>query len=327
MVSASRAVVSGAGGFIGSHLVEALLDRGTPTLALVRYVSSGSVGFLQARSDDPLLEIVRGNVCDADFLSSHLREGDVVFHLAALISIPYSYEAPRDYVDTNVVGTLNVLEACRKAKVRRLIHTSTSEVFGTAAYVPIDEKHPIKTQSPYAASKYAADKLVQSYVCSFEIPAVTVRPFNTFGPRQSPRAVISTIIEQAIVSRRIHLGNLAPRRDFTFVADTVAGFIAAAAADDNAIGLEINLGTGRDVSIGEIATIIRDSIDTEIPIESDPGRLRPEASEVMRLLSDNSLAHSSLGWSPHISLEEGLQRTIAWAREHRQPGLWRGYAR
>src|ERR1700677_3402513 len=256
MVGASRAIVSGAGGFIGSHLVEALLDRGMPTLALVRYTSSGSAGFLQPRSDDPLLEIARGDIRDADFLNSHLRAGDVVFHLAALISIPYSYEAPRDYLDTNVLGTLNVLEACRKAKIKRLIHTSTSEVFGTATYVPIDEKHPIKTQSPYAASKHAADKLVQSYVCSFDVPAVTVRPFNTFGPRQSPRAVISSIIEQALVSRRIHLGNLAPRSDFTFVADTVAGFIAASETDDSAIGLEFNLGTGHDVSIGEIATII-----------------------------------------------------------------------
>jgi len=327
MVGASRAVISGAGGFIGSHLVEALLDRGIPTLALVRYTSSGSVGFLQARSDDPLLEIARGDVRDADFLSSHLRDGDVVFHLAALISIPHSYEAPRNYLDTNVLGTLNMLEACRKAKVKRLIHTSTSEVFGTAAYVPIDEKHPIKTQSPYAASKHAADKFVQSYVCSFDMPAVTVRPFNTFGPRQSQRAVISTIIEQALVSRRIRLGNLAPRRDFTFVADTVSGFIAAAEADDSAIGLEINLGTGRDVSIGEIAATIRDLIDMEIPIESDPERLRPEASEVLRLLSDNSLAGNRLGWSPRVSLEEGLQRTIAWFREHRKLGSWQGYAR
>jgi NAD dependent epimerase/dehydratase len=327
MVSPPRAVVTGAGGFIGSHLVEALLDRGFSTLALVRYLSSGSVGFLEARTSDPRLEIARGDVRDGDFLRSHLREGDIVFHLAALISIPYSYEAPRDCVDTNVLGTLNTLEACRKAKVRRLVHTSTSEVFGTAVYVPINEKHPIQTQSPYAASKYGADKLVQSYVCSFGLPAVTVRPFNTFGPRQSPRAVISTIIEQALTTRCIRLGNLAPRRDFTFVSDTVAGFIAAADAGDETIGLEINLGTGQDVSIGEIAIMIRDLIDPEISIESDPARLRPEASEVMRLMSDNSLARRLLGWSPRVSLEEGIARTVAWAPYHGKLGSWRGYAR
>ena len=298
MAELSRAVVTGAGGFIGSHLVEGLLDRGWQTLALVRYVSDGSVGYLGERVGDARLEIARGDVRDADFLSAHLRKDDIVFHLAALISIPYSYEAPRDCVDANVLGTLNVLEACRKAKVRRLVHTSTSEVFGTAVYVPIDEKHPIQTQSPYAASKHAADKLVQSYVCSFDVPAVTVRPFNTFGPRQSPRAVISTIIQQALATRRIHLGNLTPRRDFTFVADTVAGFIAAAEAGDKAIGREINLGTGRDVSIGEIVEMIRNSIDPSIPIESDSARLRPEASEVMRLLSDNTLARDLLGWTP-----------------------------
>ena len=327
MANPSRMVVTGAGGFIGSHLVEALLDRGHPTLALIRYVSSGSVGFLDGRAGDPNLTIARGDVRDADFLQTHLRAGDVVFHLAALISIPYSYEAPRDCVDANIFGTLNVLEACRKVKIRRLVHTSTSEVYGTAEYVPIDEKHPIKTQSPYAASKYAADKLVQSYVCSFNMPAVTVRPFNTFGPRQSPRAVISTIIAQALGAGRIRLGNLAPRRDFTFVADTVAGFLAAADAGDEAIGVEINLGTGRDVSIGEIVKIIRDSIDPKIPIEADDTRLRPEASEVMQLLSNNTLARRLLGWSPTISLEEGLARTIAWARQTRQFGSWQGYAR
>jgi nucleoside-diphosphate-sugar epimerase len=220
-----------------------------------------------------------------------------------------------------------VLEACRKTKIHRLIHTSTSEVFGTARYVPIDEKHPINTQSPYAASKHAADKLVQSYVCAYGVPAVTVRPFNTFGPRQSPRAVIPAIIEQALSTRRILLGNLAPRRDFTFVADTVAGFIAAAEAGEDAIGAEINLGTGHDISIGELATTIRDAIDPGIPIEHDPARMRPDASEVLRLMSENKLAGCLLGWTPQVPLKDGISQTIVWARSHRQGGSWRGYAR
>jgi dTDP-glucose 4,6-dehydratase len=327
MSKQARAVVTGAGGFIGSHLVEALLDRGWPTLAMLRYASTGSVGFLTERLGRPDLEVARGDLRDPAFLDDHIREGDVVFHLGALISIPYSYEAPRDTVEVNVNGTLNVLEACRKAKARRLIHTSTSEVFGTAVYVPIDEKHPIQTQSPYAASKHAADKLVQSYFCSFGVPAVTVRPFNTFGPRQSPRAVISTAIQQALGRRRIQLGNISTRRDFTYVSDTVDGFIAAAEAGDDVLGLEINLGTGRDVAISEIVTMIRDAIDPNIPIESDSTRMRPEASEVMRLCSDNTLARKRLGWEPRVSLEDGVMRTIAWARDSGRFTDWQGYAR
>jgi NAD dependent epimerase/dehydratase len=323
----ARAVVTGAGGFIGSHLVDALLDRGWPVLALVRYMSNGSIGLLTQHATNPRLEIARGDLRDPDFPTTHLRKDDVVFHLAALISIPYSYDAPRDCVETNVLGTLNVLEACRKADVRRLVHTSSSEVFGSAAYVPMDEAHPIRAQSPYAASKHAADKLVQSYVCSFHVPAVIVRPFNTYGPRQSPRAVIPAIIHEALTVRRIRLGNLTPRRDFTFVTDTVAGFIAAAEATDGAIGTEINLGTGRDLSVHELATMIRDAIDPSIAIESDPARVRPEASEVARLLSDNRLARRVLGWEPRVSLEEGLARTIEWVRHAAPSPPWRGYAR
>jgi NAD dependent epimerase/dehydratase len=327
MSEARRAVVTGAAGFIGSHLIDALIERGWPTLALARYVSSGSLGFLAKRPSDAKLEIARGDVRDPGFVAPLLREGDVVFHLAAHISIPYSYEAPNDVVAVNVTGTLNLLEACRRTKIHRLIHTSTSEVYGTARYVPIDENHPINTQSPYAASKYAADKLVQSYVCSFGVPAVTVRPFNTFGPRQSRRAVIPAIIAQALSSRAIQLGSLTPRRDFTYVADTAAGFIAAAEAGEDAIGAEINLGTGRDISIGEIAAMIRDQIDRDISIEQDRARIRPDASEVMRLLSSNKLARSLLSWAPRVSLEEGISQTIAWFRSGGDAGAWRGYAR
>ena len=220
-----------------------------------------------------------------------------------------------------------MLEACRKVNIRRLIHTSTSEVFGTGVYAPMDEKHPIQTQSPYAASKHAADKLVQSYVCAFGTPALTIRPFNTFGPRQSPRAVISSIIGQALWTGRIRLGNVTPRRDFTFVADTVSAFLTAAEIGDEAIGAEVNLGTGRAVSIGDLAELIREAINPNISIESDPARMRPESSEVMQLVSDNTLARRLLKWSPRVTLEEGLVHTIAWARNHKDFGSWQGDAR
>jgi nucleoside-diphosphate-sugar epimerase len=268
------------------------------------------------------LEIARGDVRDSNFLATQLRAGDTVFHLAALISIPHSYEVPRDCINTNVLGTLNLLEACRKANIRRLIHTSTSEVYDAAVLVPMDESHPIRTRSPYAASKHAADKLVQSYTISFGVPALTIRPFNTFGPRQSSRAVIATIIHQALTTGRIKLGNSGPRRDFTFVDDTVAGFVAAADTGDSAIGAEINLGTGRAVSIGEVAELVRAAIEPRISIEHEAVRVRPSASEAMQLISDNKRALKLLGWSPRISLEEGLARTIAWARQCES-----GYAR
>jgi nucleoside-diphosphate-sugar epimerase len=308
-----RAVISGAGGFIGSHLTLALLRAGWNVLALARHTSSGPAGFL-GRLGNPRLELACGDIRHPDFLARQLRAGDTVFHLAASISVPHSYEDPRECIDTNVLGTLNLLEACRKANIRRLIHTSTSDVFGVAVFIPMDESHPIQTRSPYAASKHAADKLVQSYTCSFGVPAITIRPFNTFGPRQSSRAVIAAIILQALTTGRIRIGNSAPRRDFTFVDDTVAGFVAAAEAGDGTIGAEINLGTGRAVSIGEVAELVRAAIEPKISIEHEAVRVRAVASEVMQLVSDNTRARKLLGWSPKVPLEEGLARTIAWAR-------------
>lgn len=326
-MSNRTALVTGAGGFIGSHLVEALVQDGWQVRCLLRYGSSGDLGFLAdcvAQGGDRL-DLWRGDLLDGDLVARACEGVDTIFHLGARIAIPYSYAAPRDTFHVNAIGTLNVLEGARRHGARRLIHTSTSEVFGTAETIPMNETHPLKGQSPYSASKIAADKLVESYVCSFGLPAVVVRPFNTYGPRQSPRAVISTIIQQALTKDEIRLGALWPRRDFTFVDDTVSGFLRAASAP-GAEGAVCNLGTGTDISIGELAAMILQLLGLERRIVSEDARERPPASEVGRLLSDNSRAAEILGWQPAVTLEEGLSRTIAWWRAQPERFGWSGYA-
>lgn len=321
------ALVTGAAGFIGSHLTEALLRDGWAVRGLVRYGSIGSLGFLED-IDAALaegLEIRRGDLLDVENVQDSMRDVDTVFHLGARIAIPYSYAAPRDTVMVNIIGTLNVLETARRCSVRRLVHTSTSEVYGTAQTVPISEVHPLRAQSPYAASKIGADKLVQSYVLSYALPAVIVRPFNTFGPRQSSRAVIATIIQQALAGDTIRLGALTPRRDFTYVADTVAGFIRAAKVE-GVVGEEFNLGTGADTSIGELAARILALMGLDLAVEERESRLRPPSSEVQCLCSDNRLALARLGWRPTVSLDEGLARTIDWWQRNSSRFGWSGDA-
>jgi dTDP-glucose 4,6-dehydratase len=285
--------------------------------AFVRYTSRNDLGLLRLLPPDDLakVEVVAGDLRDEHAVYGAVRGCDVVFHLGALISIPYSYVHPAEVASTNFMGTLGVLMACRRHGVKRLVHTSTSEVYGTARQVPINENHVLQGQSPYSASKIGADKLVESFVASFGVPAVTVRPFNTFGPRQSARAVIPTIITQALVKDEIKLGSLNTTRDFTFVSDTVNGFLCAAQAQDLE-GDTFNLGTGEEISIGDLAARIINRVGREVRITEDSQRLRPEASEVMRLLSDNSLAARRLGWSPQVTLEQGLDRTIEWVRAH-----------
>jgi NAD dependent epimerase/dehydratase len=307
--------VTGADGFIGSHLVEALVARGERVRALALYNSSGSWGWLDALAPDVRgeIEVVLGDVRDAEQTTRFCEGVDTVLHLAALIAIPYSYVAPRSYVETNALGTLNVLEAVRRQGVRRLVHTSTSEVYGTARTVPIDENHPLQGQSPYSASKIAADSLVTSFVLSFGVPAVTLRPFNTFGPRQSARAVISTVIAQIAEGRReIRLGALAPTRDFNFVADTVAAFLAVADGEDKLVGEVLNAGSGREVSVGDLVTTIARVMGVEVEVRLDESRLRPSGSEVMRLLADRSKLQAATGWEPTHTLEQGLSVTADW---------------
>jgi len=312
-----RILVTGAGGFIASHLVEVLVQLGARVRAFVRYNSRGDPGLLNQLPAEVFgsLDLIAGDLRDFDAIQQAVRGVDLVFHLGALIAIPYSYLHPREVVESNVIGTLNILLAARQERTPRLVHTSTSEVYGTARRVPIDEDHPLQGQSPYSASKIGADKLAESFYCAYELPVVTLRPFNTFGPRQSARAVIPTILTQALTQDVLNLGSLETRRDFTYVSDTVQGFLLAGSTP-GVEGQVFNLGTGFDVSIAELVEIVERLLGRSLPIAQQSERLRPPKSEVMRLLSDNSRARSILGWQPQVSLEEGLSRTIDWMRTH-----------
>lgn len=322
--SGKRVLVTGAGGFIGSHLTERLVELGATTRAMVHYNALGTWGWLDHSKHRDDIEVVAGDICDRDSVRGAVEGCDVVFHLAALIAIPYSYRAPESYIRTNVIGTLNVVQAVRECACERVVHTSTSEVYGTARYVPIDEEHPLQGQSPYSASKLSADKVAESFHLSFDVPLVTVRPFNTFGPRQSARAVIPTIISQCLVGDTVKLGSLKPTRDLNYVGNTVDGFIAAAASP-RAVGRTVNLGSGREISIGDLVHLIARLVGQNVHIECDEARKRPANSEVERLLADNRLAAELLEWAPRVDLETGLAHTIDWAREHLEryrPGVY-----
>jgi UDP-glucose 4-epimerase len=317
----TKVLVTGADGFIGSHLTERLVAEGADVRAFCLYNSRGSAGWLD--ETDPAtraaLDVRLGDIRDARFVAAATEGIEVVFHLAALIAIPYSYAAPQSFIDTNVSGTLNALEAARAVGVRRFIQTSTSEVYGTPESLPIRETHPLAAQSPYAASKVAADQLSLAFGKSYELPVVVLRPFNTYGPRQSDRAVLPTMLRQLLGGRaEIRLGRLDPRRDLTFVADTVDGFIRAATAP-GIDGEVIQLGTGRSESIGELFAMACRLLDVEARAVEDPARLRPDASEVLVLQSDPSRARERLGWEAGTSLEDGLRATIDWLRTQPNP--------
>lgn len=306
-----KVLVTGADGFIGSHLTRALLDEGCEVRALCLYNSFGTLGWLEGLSH-PNLETVLGDVRDPDFCREICRGIDTVFHLAALIAIPYSYIAPDSYVDTNIRGTLNMLQGAKAAGVSRIIVTSTSEVYGTALTVPITESHPRQPQSPYSATKIGADALALSFHAAFDLPVVIARPFNTYGPRQSARAIIPTIITQIASGRReIKVGDLTPTRDFNYVADTAAGFIAIAEAE-GVEGREINIATGTEVTMQQTLETIADIMNADITWVVDPERLRPSASEVRRLCGDSTLIRQLTGWAPQHTLREGLAKTIEW---------------
>lgn len=313
----TKVLVTGAGGFIGSHLVEALVKEAASVRAFVHYNSRNDPGLLSHLPIEVFndIEIVSGDLRDQWAVSEAVKDCEVVFHLGALISIPYSYRHPYEVAETNLMGTLNVLQASRELEVQRMIHTSSSEVYGTAQRVPIDEQHPLQGQSPYSASKIGADKLAESFYRTYDLPVVTLRPFNAYGPRQSDRAVIPTIISQALTQKIIELGNLDAKRDFTYISDTVSGFMKASTAE-GIDGEEINLGSGEDISIGLLAEKIVNMLGAGVRVQVDSARLRPERSEVEILLADSRKAEKTLGWKSFVTLENGLQKTIAWIRKN-----------
>ncbi|AXV36694.1 MAG: NAD-dependent dehydratase [Methanobacterium sp. BRmetb2] len=310
-------LLTGAGGFIGSHLSEALIDLNVDLKAFVRYNSRNDWGMLEYLPRDKVnsLEVITGDLRDYDAIRDAVKDVDVIFHLASLISIPYSYVHPRENVETNVMGTFNVLMAARDYQVEKIVHTSTSETYGTARYVPIDEEHPLQGQSPYSASKIGADKIAESFHLSYELPVATIRPFNTFGPRQSSRAVIPTIISQALTKDELQLGSLHPTRDYTYVKDLAQGFIKVGESPES-VGEVINIGSNFEISIGDLTEKIISLIGRDVTIQTDQSRIRPSGSEVERLWCDNSKAKRLLNWEPSMSLDEGLQETINWIREN-----------
>jgi|TARA_Y100000294_G_scaffold23710_1_gene20178 NAD dependent epimerase/dehydratase len=316
-VKNKKVLVTGSDGFIGSHLVERLLEENCQVKAFIYYNSFNSWGWLDNVSNEKLseIEIFTGDVRDPNGVRTAVKDVDIVFHLAALIGIPFSYHSPDSYIDTNVKGTLNVLQASRDYNSKRVIITSTSEVYGTAQYVPIDEKHPLQGQSPYSASKIGADKIAESFCRSFEMPVVIARPFNTYGPRQSARAVIPTIVTQLLNDKKgIQLGSLSPTRDLNYVSDICNGLIALAECD-GAIGREINIGSGTEISINDLANQIIDIMGVDVSVISDENRVRPENSEVERLVCDSGLLRQLTRWKPEITIKEGLVKTIEWFKD------------
>jgi NAD dependent epimerase/dehydratase len=316
-IKGKKVLVTGAGGFVGSHLVELLVKKGAQVTALVHYNSRNDWGMLEDVGKNVLKEIkvIAGDLRDSDCIRMAVLRQQVVFHLGALIGIPYSYVNPRDVVDTNLNGTLNVLSAACDSEVEKVVHTSTSEIYGTAQYVPMDEDHPSHPQSPYAASKLGADLLALSFHRSFDLPVGVIRPFNVYGPRQSARAVIPSIIIQALVKGKINLGSVSPTRDLTFVQDTVSGFIAFAECEATT-GEVVNLGSGGEVSINQIVELVSECLGKKINIRKEKDRIRPKKSEVERLFSDSGKAKELFDWNPRIELKEGISRTIRWLEKN-----------